>query len=369
MAFTGRIARFDAPGKPFEIDTVTLPELGRGETLIKVSRTNICGSDLHAWHGSFATRGLGGQLPTVLGHEMVGTVEALGEGIRTDADDAPLQQGTRVVFPYFFCCHRCRNCLAGRRNACLKLSMAMLGRADQPPYFVGGYGDYFLLPAGAVLYTVPDSVPDSIAAGANCALSQVMYGLERVDLQGGEHVVVQGAGALGLYAVAVAKSRGAAKVIAIDGVAERLALATEFGADETIDISHVDSDRERIKMVRSLTGGHGADVVVEVVGSPAAIDEGLKMLGQFGRYVEIGNINIGQTFEFDPSRFVFGNKTMFGVSLYDPAVLGRAMTFLASHQATLPLERLTAECYPLDEINEAFAAADSRNSVRAGIVF
>lgn len=79
MAFTGRIARFDAPGKPFEIDTVTLPELGRGETLIKVSRTNICGSDLHAWHGSFATRGLGGQLPTVLGHEMVGTVEALGE--------------------------------------------------------------------------------------------------------------------------------------------------------------------------------------------------------------------------------------------------------------------------------------------------
>lgn len=73
--------------------------------------------------------------------------------------------------------------------------------------FVGGYGDYYLLPAGAVVYTVPDTVSDDIAAGANCALSQVMYGLERVDLQLGEHVVVQGAGALGLYAVAVAKAR------------------------------------------------------------------------------------------------------------------------------------------------------------------
>lgn len=102
------------------------------------------------------------------------------------------------MFPYFYSCHTCRNCLAGRRNACLNLKMAMLGgRADEPPYFVGGYGDYYLLPAGAVVYSVPDTVSDDIAAGANCALSQVMYGLERVDLQLGEHVVVQGAGAWG----------------------------------------------------------------------------------------------------------------------------------------------------------------------------
>jgi D-arabinose 1-dehydrogenase-like Zn-dependent alcohol dehydrogenase len=176
--FKGRIARFDAPGKPFEIETVSLPEVGPGQILVRVNRANICGSDLHAWHGTFATRGLGGQLPTVLGHEMVGAVEALGEGVSADSNGAPLDVGTRVVFPYFFCCHTCRNCLAGRRNACLNLKMAMLGRADEPPYFVGGYGDYFLLPAGAVVYTVPDAVSDDVAAGANCALSQVMYGLD-----------------------------------------------------------------------------------------------------------------------------------------------------------------------------------------------
>lgn len=366
--YKGRIARFDAPGQPFEIETVTLPEVGPGQILIKVNRANICGSDVHAWHGTFATRGLGGQLPTVLGHEMVGAIEALGEGVTADSNGKPLHEGARVVFPYFFCCHQCRNCLAGRRNACLNLKMAMLGRADEPPYFVGGYGDYYLLPAGAVVYTVPDSVSDDVAAGANCALSQVMYGLERVDQQLGETVVVQGAGALGLYAVAVAKARGAACVIAIDGVPERLDLATGFGADAVIDINEAADVKDRAKIVRKLTDGQGADVVVEVVGHPSAIDEGLKLLGQFGRYVEIGNINIGKTFEFDPSRFVFGNKTMVGVSLYDPAVLSRALTFLEHHQHRLPVDRLAAACYPLDNINEAFAAAEDKRDVRASIV-
>jgi threonine dehydrogenase-like Zn-dependent dehydrogenase len=366
--YTGRIARFDAPGTPFQIDTVTLPEVAPGEILIRLSRTNICGSDVHAWHGTFATRGLGGQLPTVLGHEMVGAVEVLGNGVSVDSNGAPLQPGSRVVFPYFFVCHTCRNCLAGRRNACLNLKMAMLGRADEPPYFVGGYGDFYLLPAGAVVYTVPDSVPDAAAAGANCALSQVMYGLERVDQGLGESVVVQGAGALGLYAIAVAKARGAAQVIAVDGVAERLELASAFGADAVIDIGEASNPKDRIKAVRRLTDGQGADVVVEVVGHPSAIDEGLQMLGQFGRYAEIGNINIGKTFEFDPSRFVFANKTMVGVSLYDPAVLSRALSFLAQHQDSLPLHRLAAAQYSLEDINDAFAAAEDKRDVRASIL-
>ncbi|OBK01215.1 zinc-binding alcohol dehydrogenase [Mycolicibacterium fortuitum] len=365
---TGRIARFDEPGRPFLIESVPLPDVGPGEILIRVLRANICGSDVHAWHGTFATRGLGGQLPTVLGHEMVGAVELLGEGVTADSNGKPLSEGTRVVFPYFYCCHQCRNCLAGRRNACLNLKMAMLGRADEPPHFVGGYGDYYLLPAGAVVYTVPDSVSDDIAAGANCALSQVMYGLERVDLQLGEHVVVQGAGALGLYAVAVAKARGAANVIAIDGVPERLELATAFGADSVIDLNEVSTPKERAKAVRALTEGQGADVVVEVVGHPSAIDEGLQMLAQFGRYVEIGNINIGKTFEFDPSRFVFTNKTMVGVSLYDPAVLSRALTFLDRYQHQLPFDRLAAASYSLDDINAAFTAADGKRDIRASLI-
>jgi threonine dehydrogenase-like Zn-dependent dehydrogenase len=366
--FTGRIARFDEPGQPFTLTEATLDGVGPGEVLIKVKRTNICGSDLHAWHGTFNTKGLGGHLPTVLGHEMVGEVAVLGEGVGTDSDGHPLEQGTRVVFPYFFSCHRCYNCLRGRRTACENLRMAMLGNAEKPPHFVGGYGDYFLLPAGAVLYRVPDAVSDELASGANCALSQVMYGLERANQTFGDDVVVQGAGALGLYAVAVAKARGARTVIAIDGVAERLELATAFGADHVIDLTEVTEVRDRAKLVRGWTSGRGADVVVEVVGLPAVIDEGLKLLAMYGRYVEIGNINRGRTFDFDPSGFVFSNKTMIGVSLYEPDVLSRALTFLEEWRDKIPLSRLGAATYTLDQINDAFAAAESRRDVRASIV-
>lgn len=174
-----------------------------------------------------------------------------------------------------------------------------------------------------MVYTVPDSVPDDLTAGA-----QVIYGLERPEQTYGGDVVVQGAGALGLYAIAVAKARGARRVIAVDGVPERLELALAFGADEVVDLAAVPSARDRAKAARRLTGGRGADVVVEVVGQPAAINEGLAMLGQFGRYVEIGNIGIGQTVDFEPARFVFSNKTMIGVPLYDPIVLSRALDFL-----------------------------------------
>ncbi|MFC8381715.1 zinc-binding dehydrogenase [Nocardia sp. NPDC057272] len=366
--YEGRIARFDGPGKPFTIEKVSLADIGPGEILIKVTRANICGSDLHAWHGTFETRGLGGELPTVLGHEMVGTVAALGDGVTEDSNGKPLAEGTRVAFPYYTVCHKCRACLSGRRVACPHLTMAMLKRADKPPYFVGGYGDYYVLPAGAVVYTIPDAVSDELASGANCALSQVMHGLERVNQGFGETVVVQGAGALGLYAVAVAKARGARTVIAVDGVRDRLDLAAEFGADHLVDISEITEPRDRVKRVRALTEGLGADVVVEVVGHPSAIDEGLKMLGQFGRYVEIGNINIGKTVEFDPSRFVFSNKTMVGVSMYEPAVLSRALVFLEMYHDKLPLEKLGAATYALEDINEAFTAAENRRDIRASIV-
>lgn len=367
--YEGRIAQFNAPMEPFEVRQVTLPSLGPGEILVKVHRANVCGSDLHAWHGAFATRGLGGQLPTVLGHEMVGSVAAFGEGVvEEDSNGAPLEVGTRVVFPYFFCCHRCRNCLAGRRVSCLRLTMAMLGDASRPPYFVGGYGDYFLLPAGAVLYEVPASLSDEIASGVNCALSQMVYGLERARLGFGETVVIQGAGGLGLYAVAVARARGADRVIVVDAVPERLDLAKAFGADDVVSLAEYPDPKDRIRRARDLTGGLGADVVVEVVGDAGVVPEGLKMLAQGGRYLEVGNINAGQTYEADPSRLVMSNKSIIGVSLYEPTALSKALAFLAAHQHTLPLDRMVTTAFPLEEINEAFAAADQRRVVRASIV-
>ena len=137
---------------------------------------------------------------------------------------------------------------------------------------------------------MPDELPDALVAPVNCALAQVVYGLHQIRIWLGDTVVVQGAGGLGLYCVAVARDMGAGKIVAIDGVPERLDLARAFGADITIDIRDVADQAERVRLVREATGGHGADVCVEVAGVPGVVQEGLEMLRIGGRYLWMGNI-------------------------------------------------------------------------------
>lgn len=365
---SGRAAVFVAPRQPFEIREFPVPEPEPGAILVKVRLCNICGSDLHAWHGDFQTTKIGGALPTILGHEMMGTVAKLGAGVHRDFNGAPLSEGDRVVFQYFTHCGRCPQCLKGRTVSCLHSSMAMMGNCEQPPHFVGGFADYYYLKPNQVIFKVPDHVPDEVVSGANCALAQVIQGFQRVNLRFGETVVIQGAGGLGIYASAVAKHMGAKRVIVIDGVKERLELARQFGADETIDLQEYPDDRSRVARVRELTDGIGADVVVELVGHPGVVNEGLNMLALSGRYLEIGNISKGKVVELDPSKLVFGNKSIVGVSWYEPEALKMAMDFLSKTIDLYPYHRLFAVKFKLSEINHAFELAEKRAVPRATIV-
>lgn len=367
MAQTGRIAEFIAPHQPFVLREVEVPEPEAGAVVVRISMSNICGSDLHAWHGKFMTTRMGGELPTVLGHEMIGRVAKLGGGVTADASGQPLKEGDRVTFSYFVPCGKCRNCVRGHRVACLSLKMAMLGNSSRWPHFVGGYADYFYLYPGTVIYKVPEGLPDEVVAGANCALSQVVYGLDRVSLSFDESIVIQGAGGLGLYCAAVAKARGARVVIVLDRVPERLTLAKSFGADAALNLDDYAEPGQLHKEIRRLTDGYGADVVAELVGHPSVVPEGLKFLAPMGRYLEIGNINFGMTYEADPSRLVMANKSIIGVSLYEPYALGEALRFLERSKSTLPLDRLLAARFPLADINTAFEKADKREVVRACI--
>jgi threonine dehydrogenase-like Zn-dependent dehydrogenase len=240
-----------------------------------------------------------------------------------------------------------------------------------PPHLFGGFSTHYQLGAKQKVFKVPDSVGDREVAGANCALSQVVYGFQQVKLGFGETVVVQGAGGLGLYACAVAKDMGAQLVIAIDGVPARLELARQFGADHVIDVSQTE-ERARISEVRKLTGGWGADVAVELVGFPQVVPEGIKMLGRGGRYLEMGNINPKMTYEADPSIIVGNNISIHGVSLYEPLALKQSIDFLARAKHKYPFEKMFSHAFPLEKIDEAFAEADifakdKKNVTRASI--
>src|SRR5262249_42874185 len=151
------------------------------------------------------------------------------------------------------------------------------------------------------VFKVPENVPDVLAGPANCALSQVIDGLERAAIGPGDSLVIQGAGGLGINAVAVAKERGVMQVIVIDGIDSRLELATGFGADATVDLKEFKTPAARVARVRELTEGEGADAVMEVVGSPAVVAEGIEMLCSGGVYLEIGNINQKLACEFNPA--------------------------------------------------------------------
>jgi threonine dehydrogenase-like Zn-dependent dehydrogenase len=335
--------------------------------IVRVATANVCGSDLHYWRGDIDLARFGLQGGTVLGHEMTGRVHALGAGRTKDSAGRPLAEGDRVVYRYFVPCGRCAACLRGQSAACGANAGFQMRASDEPPHFVGGFADYYYVGPAQTVFVVPDGVPDQLVAGANCALAQVIQGFERVALRMGESVVIQGAGGLGIYATAVAKWMGAANVIVIDGVADRLALAREFGADSTIDMTEYADGRARATRGRDLNAG-GADVVVEVVGFPDAFGEGIGLLGQGGRYVEIGNISPGLTLTFDPAMLTLGNKTVHGVAFYEPASLLKAISFLDAAQDRFPFAKLLGTPYALDAINDAFADSESRRVARASVV-
>ncbi len=349
MAGTGRAAVFLGPGKGYEIQEFEIPTSEPGGIVIKVTMGGICGSDLHIWRGDSPL--FAAMAGNVAGHEMTGRVYALGSNIKTDSLGRPLKEGDRVAYSYFYPCNRCYQCNRAEYAACPNKLLSMGPTITR---FSGAYGEYYYLKPGGWIFKVPDEVSDEMATPVNCALSQVTYGLQRAGLRYGDTVVVQGAGGLGLNAIAVAKEMGADAVIAIDGVPGRLELAKRFGADAVIDMTKDATPMDRIAKVKGLTNGRGADVVGEFVGVPLAVAEGIQMVRDGGTYLEIGNISFGRTTEIDPSQLVWGSKRIQGIVMYDPWVIPEALDFLVRTKNKYPHQDVVSHKFTLDDINRAF---------------
>lgn len=367
MPEKGKAAVYRGLGKPFEIREYAVPDPEPGAIVLRVTMATICGSDLHMWRGDIDLAAMGAPLPAIIGHEMTGRVFKLGQGVSTDSAGQPLKEGDRVVYQYFVPCGRCPACLKGNHAACAANLMYMMP-CEPPPHFFGAYAEYYYLRPGQVVIKVPDNLKDGIVAPVNCALSEVIYGLEQVRLGFGETIVIQGAGGLGVYATAVAREMGAHRIIVIDGIADRLELARAFGADEIVDMRQFPTPEARIGRVMELTGFRGADVVAEFVGTPAAVPEGLTMLGQGGRYLEIGNISMGKTCPIDPALLVMGSKTIKAIAFYGRDTLKKALDFLSRTRGRYPFDRMLARTYPLEEIETAFANQDKGLVQRSAIV-
>jgi threonine dehydrogenase-like Zn-dependent dehydrogenase len=358
----GTVVVLTAP-KRVELREYEVAGPGPGEALLEVSRANVCGSELHIWRGHHPTVKMG----SVLGHEMLGRVLALGDGVETDYAGEPLRLGDRVVCPYFITCRKCPACGAGRFNLCANCYRHWSQPADTPPHFHGAFGTHYYVHPDQYLYKVPEGVPDGAAASANCALSELLFGFDQAGLASGEQVVVQGAGGLGLCALAVAKARGA-RTIVIDGVPRRLELAHRFGADLVIDLREYETPDRRAARVQSLTAGLGADVAVEVTGVPAAFAESIHLVRPGGRVVEVGNISPGHTTPFDPGTLTRRGVQIIGTIRYHPWYLKRALDFLVATRGRVPFEALLDAEYPLRDVDKALQDSDERRVTRASLV-
>lgn len=351
----GRLAYCRTARQPFEIEEFDVRAPASDELLVRVTAAGICGSDIHMWRGEvpFLTA-----MPAAAGHEMVGRIEAVGSERRQDSLGQPLHEGDRVAYAYFTPCGHCWPCVNGNVGCPHRYAQRAGLSAFDPPHFHGAYGDYYYVRGRQWVFKLPDDVPDHVAVPVNCALCQVTQGLDRARLRLGDVVVIQGLGGLGIYACAIARDLGAGMVIGVDGIGERLELAREFGAHEVVDITKLTSTEARLEEVMQLSGGHGADVVVELAGVAQVVPEGIAYLRPGGRYVLIGNVVAENATTFHPHSVIRTPKELIGVVTYDEWVLPRALAWMERRLDHYPFDRLVSHTFDLESITEAFETAD-----------
>jgi 2-desacetyl-2-hydroxyethyl bacteriochlorophyllide A dehydrogenase len=304
------------------------PEVRPGEVVIEVKAAGICGTDLslHAWAGSMV-REYRPEPPLVMGHELAGTVAAVGPGAEG------LGIGTRVIANPIMYCGRCYHCRAGRPSIC----------DDRPMLGVRLHGCFarFVAVRRENVFPLPPGVPFETGALAE-VLCVGLHALDRVPVTAGDTVVVVGPGPLGAVMLLAARAAGASRVVVVglESDRERLGLVASLGAVT------ITADREDpAAALRELTRGLGADVVFECAGHPSAIVLALGLVRKGGR---IGVLGQGYAdAAFNPAVLSYRELELVGVRSYDPRVWHRSHDVLASGQ--MPLERLVTHRLPLEE--------------------
>lgn len=354
-----RAAVFQGAGKSFQLQRLPVPDPEPGAVVAAVRLATVCGSDLHTWHGRRAPA----PPPAILGHEACGEVYATGGPVE-DLGGILLQPGDRIVWSYLWYCGRCAGCVVDRTPAVSCRQRFRYGvtlSADRHPYLNGAYAEYIYLRPGTGIVKIPHEIAeDRVAAPINCALTTALAGLERVGRLGFRALaVMQGAGQVGLSAVAVLKGMGAREVVAVDLVSSRLELARDFGADQVIDL---ESGTEALQALEGV-----ADVVFEATGNPSAVQQGLAMLRPGGYYVLVGSVFPNAVANLDTSVIVQKSLTLLGNLNAEYRHLVDAVEFVRRTHRRIPFAESVGRIYPLDQINEAFAAATERAVARVAL--
>ncbi|RFS82512.1 alcohol dehydrogenase [Actinomadura spongiicola] len=359
---TTRAAVLREHGEDLSIEELPLPaECEPGAAVVRVDCATLCATDVHLWSGAMTFPEM---LPIVLGHEMIGTVCAVGPGTR-DALGQDVKVGDRIGWSESVC-GSCYGCTILRNPvACSQRGYGFLQRADRPPYATGGLAGHNYVTPGALKLVLPDDVKDTWAASAGCAVKTVLHAFERAGgVRPGSTVVVQGAGALGIVATAVASVSGAGKVITIGAPDARRELARRFGADLTIGL---DGDADsRVAAVMEATQGRGAELVLDLAGAPGVGAEAIGMAAFGGRFVIVGSTG----FQTEPLALgaIMGKQLdVLGSLNGDVGDLYRSIEFLRRFQDRFAWDDLFGQPDGLAGASAALASMSRLEQVKAVI--
>jgi L-iditol 2-dehydrogenase len=349
------------PGRPLEIREFARPELPPGAALLRTARSEVCGTDVHLWHGRLA----GVPYPIIPGHVSAGTLEEIRGPLR-GIDGANLREGDRAVFfDVHRTCGRCRACTV-HRTPTRCTSRRVYGITDSAADgLFGGWSQAIYLEPAVGVARLPDAVSFDDYIGGGCGLLTAVHILERAALSPGDSVLVQGTGAVGLSAIALARLCGAATVIAIGAPAARLELARAMGADRVYDVQG-SSVEQRLEEVRAVTYGEGVDVVIEAAGSAQAIEEGLTLARDGGRYVVAGHYTDAGPSSVNAHQHINRKHLEIrGCWGSEPRHFLRALSFLERYASEVPWRAIGGATYPLERLNDALADAESMRITKA----
>jgi len=347
-------------GKPVSVETITVPDPGPGEAVVKVQACGVCHTDLHYREG-----GINDEFPFLLGHEAAGIVEAVGAGV-TD-----VEPGDFVILNWRAVCGTCRACKRGQPWYCFSTFNAeqpmtlASGQPLSPALGIGAFAEKTLVAAGQCTKVNPAAKPE-VAGLLGCG---VMAGLGAAMNTGGigrgDSIAVIGCGGVGNAAIAGARLAGATTIIAVDIDPRKLDWAKDFGATHTVNSREVDP----VEAIQELTDGNGANVVVDAVGRPETFKQAFYARDLAGTAVLVGVPTPDMTFEL-PLIDIFGRGGATKSSWYGDCLPSRDFPALIDlHlQGRLPLEKFVSETISLDDVEEAFHRMERGEVLRSVVV-
>jgi len=361
MAIVAKAAVFVNVGQPFEVKEFSLAGPEKGLALVRMLASGICGTDIHIIEGKIGLP----MLPMVIGHEFIGEIVA----VNAQDSASGFRAGDRVIVTVAKTCHECSMCNTGESATCHNLSVTYFHAPDKPPHLFGGYADHTYAPLGCMT-KIPAEIPSKTAAIFACAGPTVFNAVRCGGVEGFKNVhtlVVQGLGPVGLFSVLYAKACGVKNIVAVSTGRnpKRQDLARTLGA--THFLSTADSSCEdRVKQVTAISGGFGADCVIEASGNPDAFNEGMDMLRSRGVYLVPGLYSNRGDIRIKPQLITFKALQIFGSAQYSSDDQAKYIDFLRAHRdCWAAIDSVCTHEWKIADINKAIDACMKGESVKA----